>query len=535
MMTSAETTPETPQQQRAFKSLEAAALVVLVLIHLLILIFRLDLYSFYVDEAGYWRKVSKSVAGMLAALAQDNIPPLYFFLLKGWYHAFGRSEIALRSLSVVFALANVVLLWAFVRRFWTAELALLVTLLFVLSPLNVFCARLVKYFSFFTFLILLVHYFFFSLLESGERKRHAIAFTVAAICLIYTHYLGFVVLGVLAVVYLSSKRTTKVRVRRWLLMHAVILLCYVPWLVPFIKRIGATASTSAGTAPSPVSSLLALALRVVYACYAFCFGHTIGPWHLILIAVGGCTLAFLFARGVKLIYESPTEDFSRAIVLMFVANFILAAVVLSLFLPGLHFVFFSERIVFLLPFALLIIARGMIGLRRAAVAFLAVIFVVNAFSLSNLLTASENTVWSYLIPWQEIRAAIQPQAPQHQLILFDNYHFGSTGLYYLAESGDFREIWDEQHESVVVNAETAVAGCQRVCFIRSVRDITPAKTLASIEAILKNHFNHVDEKSFVHEPKAFFDLKKALRRDKSSVFENKIRVLIFSEPRTPTR
>jgi uncharacterized membrane protein len=522
---------ESPDRKPFFQTWEAIALAALIAVHFFLLTYKLDLYSFYVDEAGYWRKVSKSVGGMLAALAQDNIPPLYFFLLKGWYQVFGKSEVALRSLSVLFGLANIAVLFIFIRAFWTRGLAFLVTVLFAVSPLNVFCARLVKYFSFFTFLALLVHYFFFRLLENGKQKSYAIGYSVAAICLIYAHYFGFVVLVVLGFVRFVSKRRTKVSAKRWLLMHAIIVLAYVPWLVPFIGRLGETGSVSAGALPSAGSFLRALAIRIGYALYAFCFGHTLGPWHVILIVVAGSTFGFLVARGIIKILRNPADDFSREIVLIFVAILFLAALVLSFFLPSLHFVFFSERVVFLVPLFLFIVAQGMSGLRRAAAVLLAIIVLTNAFSLFNLLTARENTIWSYLIPWKDIRTAIQQPVSQKQIILFDNYHLGSTGLYYLSESGDLREIWDEQHEHVAVDMDTDVAGYQRVIFIRSARDVTEAKTLARIEMILKNRFLDMEEKDFVRENEAFYKLKLTLRGDNSPTFEYKVRVMMFSAPR----
>jgi 4-amino-4-deoxy-L-arabinose transferase-like glycosyltransferase len=534
MTTTAQTRIENPIPQRHFYAWEGIALAGLLIVHFFLLIYNLQRYSFYVDEAGYWRKASKPVGEMLAALAVDNIPPLYFFLLKGWSHLFGTSEIALRSLSVVFALANVVVLFLFVRRFWTRSLAFLVTLLFVLSPFNVFCARVVKYFSLFTLLTLLVHYFFFSLLERGGQKSPAriggaaVSYVVAAICLIYTHYLGFVILLVLGFIYFISRSRTKVSARRWVHMHAIIVLSYLPWLIPFIKRLGVTASASAEALPPPGSFLLALLLRIVYTFYAFCFGHTVEPWHIVLVAASGFVFVFLFTRGIIAIQRNRRDDFSSYVAVVFVGNLIFAALVLSFFLSRLHFAFFSERVVFLLPFFLLIIAKGLRGLRRTAVACVAAIILVNAFSLFNLLTARENNIWSYLIPWKEISRSIELPAAHRQLILFDNYHLGSTGLYYLSNSGDFREIWDEPHEAIAVDVETDIQRFQRVCFIRSARDVTESKTLASIEAILKTHFQYVEEKDFVRESEALYRLKAVLGRGKRAPFEYKLRVLVFS-------
>ena len=57
-----------------------------------------------------------SVAELFRHMPGDAQPPLHYLLLKGWIVLFGDSPFALRSLSVVFALASIVVLYALCRE-----------------------------------------------------------------------------------------------------------------------------------------------------------------------------------------------------------------------------------------------------------------------------------------------------------------------------------------------------------------------------------------------------------------------------------
>src|SRR5579875_653235 len=68
------------------------------------------------DEAFSWRLTTYSVGDVLHHMPGDAHPPLHYLLLKGWIGLFGDSPFALRSLSVVFALASIVVLYALCRE-----------------------------------------------------------------------------------------------------------------------------------------------------------------------------------------------------------------------------------------------------------------------------------------------------------------------------------------------------------------------------------------------------------------------------------
>src|SRR6185369_1940129 len=81
--------------------------------------------SLWLDEAhsilqakAWWKTI-----WVLSTLVEPN-PPLYFTLMKFWLHAFGDSEAAARSMSVLFGTLTIVMVFIFARRAGGTRLAL---------------------------------------------------------------------------------------------------------------------------------------------------------------------------------------------------------------------------------------------------------------------------------------------------------------------------------------------------------------------------------------------------------------------------
>src|SRR5579884_696922 len=77
---------------------------------------RLALPSLNRDEAVSWRLTTYSIPELLCHLPGDAHPPLYYLVLKTWTVIFGDSPSALRSLSVFFALASILVLYVLCRE-----------------------------------------------------------------------------------------------------------------------------------------------------------------------------------------------------------------------------------------------------------------------------------------------------------------------------------------------------------------------------------------------------------------------------------
>lgn len=214
---------------------------------------RLALPLLSTDEAFSWRLTTYSVASLFRHMPGDAHPPLYYLLLKSWIGLFGDSPFALRSLSVVFALASIVVMYAVCReaaaRFSSATRssltgtsgALFAALLFTIHLATIDePSRNARMYSQGVFLAGLTAWL---LLRSLRCPRGCLGWwlgyglAVTAFC--YTHYYAFFTLaaqtlfvaGDLAVRALKySAGSIRAPLTGFLLAGGFAFLLYVPWL-----------------------------------------------------------------------------------------------------------------------------------------------------------------------------------------------------------------------------------------------------------------------------------------------------------------
>jgi len=165
----------------------------------------------------------------------DTHPPLYYALLKGWTLLFGSGENAVRSLSAVFGVLMVPLLYGFVRRMADREVALAAAALLAGSA---FAARAAQEARMYPLLGLLALASWASLrFALGQpRARSWIAYVATTGLMLYTHYFGFLVLGS-QVLYLAPRlRRDRQTVIAAVLAQVGVLLLFLPWAPAFVSQ-----------------------------------------------------------------------------------------------------------------------------------------------------------------------------------------------------------------------------------------------------------------------------------------------------------
>jgi hypothetical protein len=220
---------------------------------------RLALPPLSSDEAFSWRLTTYSSVELLRHMPGDAHPPLYYLLLKGWIVQFGDSPFAMRGLSVLFALASIVVLYALCReaaaRFPSAASlsptgtsgALFAALLLAihLAPVDE-PSRNARMYSQGVFLAGLTAWLLLRALRApraGSGWWLGYGLTVAAFC--YTHYYAFFtvaaqvvfVAGDLAVRALKySVASVRASLMGFLLAGCGAFLLYVPWFPVWWKQ-----------------------------------------------------------------------------------------------------------------------------------------------------------------------------------------------------------------------------------------------------------------------------------------------------------
>lgn len=119
----------------------AWAVVGLILVALAVRVPGLGATNLWLDEANSWSLAKYSLPALLANIRSSPGSPLYFVLLNFWVRAFGDSERALRSLSLVVSLALIPATYTLGARTVSRRAAFLGTLLLAVSPMQLYYAQ----------------------------------------------------------------------------------------------------------------------------------------------------------------------------------------------------------------------------------------------------------------------------------------------------------------------------------------------------------------------------------------------------------
>jgi mannosyltransferase len=236
------------------------ALLVIVALAFALRVSDLGRQSLWYDEGVSAYLTTLSLPALTQWTADDIQPPLYYYLLAGWTHLFGRSEAALRWPSLLFSLLSVPLAWYAGRRLFSPLAGIAAALLFAISPLHIWYAREARNYALLTFLGFLASMLMFDLagrlhssaphsrgereVRPAERWRWA-AYAVVCAAALYTHYFAAFLIAFHILYYFLAWRRAGQPLRRLIpagLAWASVVAIFAPWLPFLIGRYGADQS-----------------------------------------------------------------------------------------------------------------------------------------------------------------------------------------------------------------------------------------------------------------------------------------------------
>ncbi len=207
-----------------------AAVLVLLVIACTLYIHQAPVRSVWGDEAySIIAASAESIYGVMVNVSYDVHPPLYFFILHYWMKWFGITEAALRSLSIVFGIFALIVLYTAGRRFHSGPAGLWCLVLLCLSPFIIFHsvdARMYSQLLCLEALCILAGGLF---LEKSGIKYWCI-FTGAALASLYTHYLALIFLACLLISGIILSRNDLKKILAWPASGAVCAVCFAFWL-----------------------------------------------------------------------------------------------------------------------------------------------------------------------------------------------------------------------------------------------------------------------------------------------------------------
>lgn len=214
------------------------------------------------------RYLAASLDGALARARADVHPPLHFLLMDAWTLAAGESALAARLPSALALLIGGAAACALGARLFSRRAGLLATLLLVTAPLAVYYAREARMYALLLGLAALST-LAYAAWRGRPTRRRGLTWGLLAALLLYTHYVGALVIAAQAVHALLTRGGA-----RALAPLALTGALFAPW----IPALAAQVQAHGGPAALPVDTVSGAA--------ALWLALTAGAWPLFALALG---------------------------------------------------------------------------------------------------------------------------------------------------------------------------------------------------------------------------------------------------------
>ena len=199
--------------------------------------------SIRLDEAQSLWQTSHSIPGILKVIAQDVHVPLYHILLHFWQITFGQSIEAARTLSLLFFIATIPIVYLLARRILSINWSLFVVVLFSFSPFMNWYANEARMYTLLVLVTTLSQLFFVKLIQSKGRQGW-LGYCLTAIVGVYVHYFFLFSLLTQAIFFLVSRKYfIKGTFYRFAALAVFLVIELLPWLLYF-HSLGSASNTS---------------------------------------------------------------------------------------------------------------------------------------------------------------------------------------------------------------------------------------------------------------------------------------------------
>lgn len=230
------------------------ALLVLMLIGAALRFADIGTESLWVDEIYSFRQAMKSVAMIIANAPQDVHPPVYYALLHFWALLFGTTETALRSLSAVFGVAALPLMYVLGREMYSQRVGLYAALLLALSHFHIHYSQEARNYAYAVLVVILGMIGFVRYVKQFNSQSEPVLswkllafFLLGNTLILYSHFFALFVIAAQNALVLSFALIRRDVFRRmwksWLALQSLLLLLFVPWMEILYWQIQAVKSS----------------------------------------------------------------------------------------------------------------------------------------------------------------------------------------------------------------------------------------------------------------------------------------------------
>jgi uncharacterized membrane protein len=221
---------------------EVVAVAAIVAVGAALRFFRLTFQSLWFDElfSVVFSRSSLTVGEIIEKYAGDVHPLGYPLMLHGWLRIFGDNDLAARSLSAVWGIAGIAVLWIVARRLAGPRLGLIAGLLTAVNAYHIAYSQEARSYVL-VFVFAALSYLALLLFIDAPGWRTSLAYGLVVAVAFHIHYYALVMFfgQMVAAAGVFVLRDRGLRALRFVLIPgSVVALAILPWVGPFLRVAG---------------------------------------------------------------------------------------------------------------------------------------------------------------------------------------------------------------------------------------------------------------------------------------------------------
>lgn len=381
----------------------------ILLLGLFIRLWDINRESFWADEG--WTMLlaqGPTLGEVVRTMAADQHPPLYFMMLRPWMDVLGDSEIMIRLFSTFFSVIGIGAVYRLAADQFGVGSGMVSALLLALMDNDIMLAREARHYAQMSAFAALSSLFYLRYVRRPGRAS-GIGWLLSSLGLMYTHYLGALLLAVQAVHSLFTVWSLR-RTLDMLFRLGLIGVGWLPWVLVFLNQ-----SLVRYTQPRLFQSTLPNTPET----FAIVRGDLIGSHYALTLGLLLLGLVYIRYRGgaaqVRLRPLRPTA---------YLALWVLVPMAAIILLNPRFPILTTRNFLIVTPGIVLLIGHGFMNLDRTA----------RSFALTVLVVLGLFTVDAYHLkpPWRETAQDVLRFREGDEPILMEvwvddmalRYHFG---------------------------------------------------------------------------------------------------------------
>lgn len=265
-----------------------------------------EAFSVYIAQFSFW--------DIARYTATDVHPPFYYWVLKVWSSLFGTTELAIRSLSIIFGAGAIATTFALVRKMFGRPSAAVSLILLSLSPMIIRFSDEARMYTLAAMIIMLATYVMVKASEAKSKKLW-IVYGVLVSLGMWTHY--FTALAWLAHWFWRATQvwkkgnSPKVFIQRlfskeWITAYSVAIGLYLPWLPFMAFQLGVVQSGGFWIGPVTINSPANYFTNFFY----YLEREQVHSWYALGVMVAVGLIIWLTPRAYKALSSKERKNFA---------------------------------------------------------------------------------------------------------------------------------------------------------------------------------------------------------------------------------